>query len=262
MLFSFPKSLRLVCGVSVLVFGAAYSPPVFAQSAAAASEIRFQQMEQEIRRLTGQIEEQNFEIRQLKDALQKMRADIDALRLGMGSAPTPEQGSLGGDLPPVSPPVAVNDDKALPTNTLGTLVRPQDGGADKPSADEAPRYYDYAYSFITNRDFDKAEQAFSKFITDFPDHDLVANAKYWYGETFYVRGSYEQAARLFAEGYKMYPKSQKAPDNLLKLGMALIGMGKTGDACIALKQLKSEYSDASVPILKRADTEMSRIDCQ
>ena len=254
------KPLRLICGASLLFGLSVSAAQVQAQSAAAASEIRFQQMEQEIRRLTGQIEEQNFEIRQLKEALRKMQADVDALRLGGGQSAIQQAPDFNVSPPSNATPSA--DGNERPTNTLGTLVKPQDGGAVKPSQDEAPRYYDYAYSFITNREFDKAEQAFAQFISDFPDHSLVANAKYWYGETFYVRGSYEPAARIFAEGYKNYPKSQKAPDNLLKLGMALIGMGKTGDACIALKQLKSQYSDASKPILKRADTEMGRIDCE
>lgn len=256
----FSGSVRVVLGVCVLAFPLSGNY-AFAQSAAAASEIRFQQMEQEIRRLTGQIEEQNFEIRQMKQALEELRTEMDALRLRGGEGLSENLSSgVTAALPQVldgGEPAGQNG--ALIPNVLGTLT--QSGEGTVSSSDNAPRAYDYAYSFIKNRDFDRAEQAFAQFIEQYPDHSLVANAKYWYGETFYVRGSYEKAARLFAEGYKNYPKSQKAPDNLLKLGMALIGMGKTEDACIALKQLKQEYSDASVPILNRADMEMGRIDC-
>ena len=50
------------------------------------------------------------------------------------------------------------------------------------------------------------------------------------GETYYVRGDFPNAARAFAEGFQKYPKSGKAPDNLLKLGMSLQAQGKPEQA--------------------------------
>jgi TolA-binding protein len=57
------------------------------------------------------------------------------------------------------------------------------------------------------------------------------------GETFYVRNDFKNAAVAFAEGYQKYPNSQKAPDNLLKLAMALGQQGQQQNACVALSQL-------------------------
>lgn len=252
------------------------------QSAAAASEIRFQQLEKEIRRLTGQIEEQNYEIRRLRDELSRIKGDVDVrfndLERGNGAVTsgtdltqgdmidnTPKYGAQdqtqfvqhddNGSLP------AVGDVQNDTTQTLGTLQQGADGVVHSTSG-SVSQAYDRAYSYIKNRDFENAEQAFEQFMKQYPNDDLIENAKYWYAETFYVRGSYDRAARVFAEGYRAYPKGTKAPSNLLKLGMSLAGMGKVEDSCVAFAQLKKEYKNASMPVLKRADTEMKRAGCR
>ncbi len=239
-------------------------------AAAAASEIRFQQLEKEIRRLTGMVEEQNYEIRRLKNELSKATGDLEmrvndleggnkniksAVEIVEGAKPSSEKPK---DI--VKSDIVKSDIVKDEVQTLGTISTSQNTGAVS-SYDDAPKAYDYAYSFIKQRDFERAEVAFAEFMRKFPDHPLTANAQYWYGETFYVRGGYEKAARIFAQGYKKYPKGSKAASNLLKLGMALTGMGKKDDACVAYKQLKKDYAKSSVPVLKRAETEMKRINC-
>lgn len=240
-------------------------------SAAAAAEIRFQQLEKEIRRLTGQIEEQNYEIRRLKEELAKVTDDLEMrVKALEGGAPDIKTTGSSASYQPTkidtTPPVMGESvvEKAeksqKETQILGSYTKSAQTGDVRPPTDAASSY-DYAYSFIKARNFDRAEDEFAKFMSEYPDHPLVSNAKYWYGETFYVRGNYEKAARIFAEGYQQYPKGTKAPSNLLKLGMSLTGMGKKQEACIAYRQLKNEYSRTSVPVLKRAETEMKKIGC-
>ncbi len=268
------NSKTFITASAVLCFTAgvfAPSVPAYAQAsdtaAAAAAEIRFQQLEKEIRRLTGQVEEQNFEIRQLKDELAKIKGEMDG-RLRDMERNTDEidytaSSSSQSDVVGTSVMASSNTEGDNQVQTLGTINRSADTGEVTSSgSDSAPKAYDFAYSFIKSRDFDRAEVEFDKFIKTYPNHDLVANAKYWYGETFYVRGDYNKSARIFAEGYQNYPKSSKAASNLLKLGMSLVGMNKSDDACIAFKQLKKEYSKSSVPVLKRADSEMEKINCR
>ncbi len=246
---------------------------------AAQMEIRFQQMEKEIRRLTGQIEEQNFEIRRLKDELSKVTGDLDVRvrdlegsRGSVSGSSNLSSGSASYTSAPSYDKADVQDEEKEKTGSfqytppketqvLGTMNKSAETGALIPSAGAA-QAYEYAYSFIKARDFARAEGEFGKFMSEYPNDPLISNAKYWYGETFYVRGNYEKSARIFAEGYQQFPKGPKAASNLLKLGMALSGMGKSDDACIAYKQLKSEYSGSAVSLLKRADTEMKKIKCR
>ncbi len=121
--------------------------------------------------------------------------------------------------------------------------------------------YEYAFGLLRQADYAKAEQALSKFLDAHPEHELAGNAKYWLGETFYVRGNYERAAVTFAEGFQTYPDSQKAPDNLLKLGMSLAQIDRTDDACGIFAELQSRYPDAKNNILQRAEREQSRLNC-
>jgi len=76
-----------------------------------------------------------------------------------------------------------------------------------------------------------------------------------------VRGDFQRAARIFAEGYQQYPDSAKTPDNLLKLGLSLSSIGNDKDACIAFNQLKKDFSSGSGPVLRRAEQEIERLGC-
>ncbi|MFP4097628.1 MAG: tol-pal system protein YbgF [Alphaproteobacteria bacterium] len=299
---------------SSLGLGVVIAPrAVSAQSnPAAAAEVRFQTLEQEIRSLTGQVERQHYEIQQLQahiSSLQKALNVQPVHSLAPSSGVEAEKSAgIQGDVYSGEPYTGASSAQSIqakplhdgdgasvsahrssasaqgiiepadfddPTvRSLGTFTREmlpptRDGAQVNNSGDlvvastgGAAGDYDRAYSFIKARDFERAEQAFGAFIESYPEHDLLSNAKYWYGETFYVRGDYDRAARIFAEAYKSHPKGQKVASNLLKLGMALVEMNKPEDACIAFKQLKKDYANSAVPVLKRADIEMNKINCQ
>jgi len=118
---------------------------------------------------------------------------------------------------------------------------------------ETPReQYEYATNLIQRGSYDQAEIALKSFIQQHPNDELTGNAQYWLGETYYVRNDFKSAAVAFAEGYQRYPDSQKAPDNLLKLAMALGQQGQKDNACVALRQLEKRYPDASANIKDRA----------
>ena len=59
-----------------------------------------------------------------------------------------------------------------------------------------------------------------------PDHKLAGNAQYWYAETFRIEQLYTDAASACLEGYQKYPKGEKAPINLLKLGVSMVQLEK------------------------------------
>lgn len=282
-----------VLGVMMTAPAALQAQPYGDPASAASTEIRMQEMEREIRKLTGQIEEQDYKIRQLEEELQRVTGDLGVRvrELEGGSAP-------GGDAPGYPSPVYPSSDSPYsdysappanqgippgaqqnePQSMTGAEQRPASSFQYQPPTgralgtlsasesaapqDTAAVAYERAFSLLKASDFDAAEVEFSRFITTYPDHVLMPNAKYWYGETFYVRGNYEKSARIFAEGYRLYPKGAKAPDNLLKLGMSLAGLGKKDDACVALAQLKKEYAGSAAPVLHRGDQEMTKLGCK
>lgn len=244
-------------------------------------DVRLSQIENDIRTLTGKVEEQSFTIGQMQTRLDKALSDADmrlraletSSRIGVPSVPggmgavtgglAPQQG--GAPYPPG--PFASSSPTA---GSLGTLTQggvPIPGGAIPPvlagggSGDDPAGVYGRAFAILQGGDYGGAAQAFEAFLAQYPQDPLAPNAQYWLGESYYARQDYAQAARVFAEAYRKYPKSSKTPDNLLKLALSLAGQGQKDDACVALGQLRSEYPDGAGPVLARAGEESKKLGC-
>jgi tol-pal system protein YbgF len=245
-------------------------------SASAATEIRLQQIEREMRELRGTFEEQMHNIRMLRKELERVTSDLE-LRVNdlEGKGASVSAGDSNGGAPYVVKPAAPavgggnegynwNSGAAKPVapapKPLGSYVK-KPNGVQAAGVDSAAATYENAFAMIKASKYDAAEREFTAFLNSYPDHVLAGNAKYWLGETYYVRGNFENAARIFAEGYQKHPEGAKAADNLLKLGMSLAGLGKTEDACIALGQLDKTKLAGAGPVMRRAEQEKSRLGC-
>ncbi len=121
--------------------------------------------------------------------------------------------------------------------------------------------YNFAFGLLKQADYPAAENALRAFVQQHPRDALAGNAEYWLGETYYARGRYAEAAAVFAEGYKNYPRAAKAPDDLLKLGMSLARANQRQNACIALNQIDHDFPHAGGAIKARAAAERRRLGC-
>ena len=110
-------------------------------------------------------------------------------------------------------------------------------------------------------DYAGAERGFKTFVQRNPQHVLAGNAQYWLGETYYARRDYQNAVTAFAEGYKRYPKSAKAADDLLKLAMSLGRANQKPNACLALAQLDHDFPKPGAAIKEHAAAEKKRLGC-
>ncbi len=233
------------------------APTAGSKTQAARLEVRLAQLETELRTLTGQIEEQNFKILQFGKRLDKLVADIDVrlqrLEGGAVAAPGAEQGTAtaGQQLAQGGAAQGASQGAAQ----AGSQVAKIDSGATP------EEQYEYAFGLLSRNDYDGAERVLSAFLQEYPADKLAGNAKYWLGETYYVRGRYAEAAITFAEGYESYPDSVKAPDNLLKLGKSLAALGQTEDACGTFAELHKRYGQASSTILQQAKNEQKKLSC-
>lgn len=120
--------------------------------------------------------------------------------------------------------------------------------------------YERSYESLLRRQFGDAEVGFRGFLEQHRDHSLAGNAQYWLGETYYVQGDYKQAAQAFLAGYRDFPKSRKAADSLLKLGLSLSRLGQKEQACAAYTQVSSQFPKAA-EAKKRAQSEIKRAGC-
>ena len=162
--------------------------------------------------------------------------------------------------PPSAPaPIAVPNPAPVSANPLAAL--PSANRVSLP--DGTPKeQYEYAFSFLTRNDFGRAEAALRDFLTRHPEDPLAGNAQYWLGETYYVRGNYRQAAVEFMSGYQRYPRSNKGPDNLLKLGMSMASLGQAQGACTALGRIAKDYAEAPEQIRRTAATQRTNLKCK
>ena len=256
-------------------------------AAAAGQEVRLQQMDDQVRTLTGQVEQLTYKVQQLTTKLDKLAGDVDfrlnALEQGGGGAAgaenppqvaAPAGGGTGGTAPGTAPPPGAK------SMVLGTLTQNQlkanQANQPPPEAGQTAALqpppvtlpgnspeekYNYAFGLLRQASYPEAEQALRTFVQQYPNDKLAGNAQYWLGESFYVRGNYNEAALAFAEGYQKYPTNVKAPQNLLKLAMSLTAMGRKPDACKAFDQLARQFPNAPADVKLRAGRERQNAGC-
>ena len=140
-------------------------------------------------------------------------------------------------------------------NSIETVSLAPDAQTESPES-----LYERSNESLLRRQFGDAEAGFSNFLQKYPDHSLAGSAQYWLGETYYAQGDYKRAAANFLQGYKKYPKSRRAPDSLLKLGISLNRLGQAEQACAAYSAVSAEYPKA-VDARKRAQAEAKRAGC-
>ena len=265
------------------------------------TELRLSQLEVDLRSMNGQIEEMGYKVEKMQRDLDRVLSKIELRLSDLEARAKVSGGTLSTEdalSTPQSAPLDANAQtretvqlsgvsaqktfdpnkpSEFPTGQLGTITvtptQSSDAAEDtaavqKPATDTVKvsalsptELYDEAFSFLRAREYEKAQAAFQQFINNNPGHNLTPNAQYWLGETYYVRNDFERAARIFAEGYKNYPDGTKGPDNLLKLGMSLAGLGKNEDACLTFEQIRKQYSNAPTAILTRARQEGEKLSC-
>jgi tol-pal system protein YbgF len=262
--------------------------------AAAAQEVRLSAIEDQMRQLNGRIEELGFQAKQLSDRMEKMQQDMEfrlsALERGQGGgvAPMPgiaavpgaadssPPGTDGGFAasPPPSGPATGGPALGAPPRPLGTVDPNAVAAVPPPAAaaagDDIPttviggtpkEQYEQSRAKILQKDYSGAASGLEAFLKAYPDDPLAGAAQYWLGESHYAQGHFDAAAAAFLTGLKKYPKSSKAPDSMLKLGMTLNEMGQKKESCATLAEIPNRYPQASLAIKQRAQKERERAGC-
>lgn len=200
---------------------------------------RVQDLENTVRRVTGQNETLGYKVEELRTALDRAKRDFDyrlctvsAQQLGAsdqegglncGAAGNSQQGNLQ---PPAAPQPQryssagdMSQQLAPPPGSLGTLSASDVRGGP---ATTAPRQlastggstnaeYNAAMTLLARARFDEARGAFRTFADNHPDDTLTPQAVYWVGDIAYMQKNYPDAARTFAEQIKKYPQAAARP---------------------------------------------------
>jgi len=242
--------------------------------------LKLSEIEKQFQELTNRFEEINFKLDKLSSRLSKIQAD-NQLRFHQLEAGENQQLSSASEqqdekiLPGSSEPqdlgsISYKDSETNLENQItqsvestGTVVT-ETYQAEEKILPEGPadKQYEFATNLLKVGDYNTAERAFREFVISNPDHELAGSAQYWYAETFRIRQLYTDAASAYLEGYQKYPKGEKAPINLLKLGVSLVQIGEKDQGCLMITGVQKQYPKANQSVLQKAKYEEKKFECK
>jgi tol-pal system protein YbgF len=130
-----------------------------------------------------------------------------------------------------------------PLSTLSARAAVRSKTRDAPSdrGGDATSDYRAAVELVKASKFDDAVAALRAFIARYPRHDYADNAQYWLGEAFYAQKDYAHALVEFRRVVEVYPRGNKVPDALLKVGYCYQALGQGEKARAVLEQVVNNY---------------------
>ncbi len=295
---------------------------------AQAGDPRVTTLEEQLRQLSGTIEELNFQILQMQEQMRKMqedneyrfqeiegkRSDSGGTKDGQATAGKPRSENSEPAVPvtgatasvqagqqstvAAAPATAGQNGPALSPKTFGTITFDASGNvtggsvgdqatigsagaapgqvavnsaaagsptaatvAALPATNDPEELYRNSYQFILSGDYGTAEAGFRDHIARFPDDTKAADAHFWLGEALLGQKKYRDAAEVFLAANKDYPKSRKAPEMLLKLGVSLVNLNQRDVACATFSEVGKRYPQTSAALKERVKQEQALAAC-
>ena len=247
--------------------------------------LKLSEVENQFRELTNKFEEINFKLDKLSNRLSKIQADnqirFQDIETAVSSGEITEKLSSkpktnsNEDLPGSSQPqdlgsISYKDTETNETSqqiqsidTTGSVVTETFQAEEKilPQDLSPKEQYELATSFLKVGDYSTAERAFREFVLSNNEHELAGSAQYWYAETFRIRQLYTDAASAYLEGYQKYPEGNKAPINLLKLGVSMVQIGEKDQGCKMINGVEKQYPKANQSVIQKAKYESKKFEC-
>ncbi len=181
--------------------------------------------QQEVSRLRGQVEESQARQKGLEDDLARLRTELAAL---------------------LDKQRLQDDHRRKQAEAAAEEAR---RAAERPASKDD--FYKVAKEKLDAGEFASARQLFGEFIVKWKDDPLAANAQYWLGESLYAERRWKESVQEFRKVSEQYPKSEKAPDALLKISFAFIEMGLVDDAKLFLDEIVKAYPKANAAKLAK-----------
>ena len=246
--------------------------------------LKLSEIENQFQELTNKFEEINFKLDKLSSRMSKVQADNQIRFQDLESAVSSDAtinkltkktnneqlevlpgSSQPQDLGSISYKDTATNETSQKTNSVDStalVVTETFQAEEKILPNESPdKQYQFATSFLKVGDYSTAERAFREFVDTNPEHNLAGNAQYWYAETFRIRQLYTDAASAYLEGYQRYPKGEKAPINLLKLGVSMVQIGEKDQGCKMINGVEEQYPEANQSVIQKAKYESQKFEC-
>jgi len=199
-----------------------------------------QQLQDEVRSLRGQLEQQNHRLKQMERQQLDRYRDLDRRISSISSGANTGTNSGANPGNTAASTVSSNDSSvaAATPKPEPTLVQPDATPSD------AKAYRD-AFGLVRERNFPKAAEAFTAFIKDYPQSARLPNAYYWLGEIHLAEQKPELAREPFVLVITKFADHRKAPDAAYKLGIVYDQLGDTKKSAEYLDMVINNYPDSS-----------------
>ena len=194
------------------------------------------------------IAEMQILLNELMDRLEVMTARLAALESGAGQpVQQPARPSGRAAARPATP------DGATPPSATRRAAAPA-----RPASAVVGDKYREAIGLYGRGRLDDARTAFEQIFALDPGSDLADNALFWVGETHFAQARYEQAIEVYRRIVAEYSGENKAPDALLKIGMAQARLGDLAMARATFESLLERYPYSTAAGTARHEIERVR----
>lgn len=234
---------------------------------------RLDALEAQLAGLTARSEENANRLNQLETQFKEMRdanaaAQVAVVPPPTGVIPLPSTNRPATSTPSPTPaPAASTSRTPTPTPAASgpsaarlAAVR----AIAKPVTDDTGEdEYTYGFRLWEAGYFPEARQQLSLFLQKYPNHSRVSYARNLLGRAFLDDGQPREAATYFLENYQKDKNGARAGDSLLFLAQAMVGIGDTNRACIALAEFSETYPALATGRLKEQyDRDRSKVTCR
>lgn len=189
-----------------------------------------QQLQGEVRRLQGRVEEQQNLIDRLTKQSRDRYIDLDQRILKLSEK--------------VAEPPATNPDTS-DSNAGGGSSGVKTKIYRQPSDEERSAYEKVQTLIHQDKNYDQAINGLYDFIDKYKEGDLTVNAYYWLGEVYLVENQLEQARQAFTIVATRYGDHRKASDAVYKLGVTLDRLGNKDQARSRMETVVEDYPGTS-----------------
>jgi len=223
---------------------------------------RVDALEAQLQTLTGQTEQNAYQLRELEKQFTAYKAEMDKRFAAPAAAVEATPASLT-PAPTVKPPVATPTAAATPVKKPPT-TKPATATPDAArlalvkkveipaSGNETKDAYDYGYRLWEAKLYPEAQAQLKQVVTKWPNSSQASFAQNLLGRAYLDEGKPSLAAVAFYNNYKDRPSGARAPHSLMYMGVALDRLGRKADACKAFREFDEVYG-AKAPQDVRAD---------
>lgn len=209
---------------------------------------QMQVLQQEVRQLSGLVEEQARLIQKLQQDQRLQYIDLDR-RVAALAPNRPAPGPT--PLPDVDRQSQVDADVAGSESSLPDPGTTEATVQSEPEPTTEREAYARAIRWMRSKRFEESTVAFEKLIVDYPNGQYTPNAFYWLGELHLATSNMEPARQNFVQVIRLYPDHQKVPDALYKLGVLYFQLGDESESRRYLTQVQTDFPQSSAGALAK-----------